>query len=437
MFVILSLFFMGSFLITPIRSDIKHKNGLIFTQIWNITVGGSSSEEAYSIFVSGSTIYFSGYTYSYGVGISNQDVYVVKMDNNALGWNKTWGGGASDSAYGIAVYGNNIYLCGYTYSYGEGSSDILVIKYDSNGKKMWNITWGTNETDRGTDVAIDKNGNIYVVGYGLAYTSEKYDVVLQKYSSDGTLVWTKYWGGTDDDISKSIFIDNEGYIYVTGYTGSYGAGLYDAFILKYDASGELLWNKTWGYSGYDHGEDIAVDGDIYVVGSTINSAGEVSVVVIKYDKDGNQMWNTSWGGMYSDYGYGLCVSGDSLYVTGKTASYGAGKNDIFLLKCSKEGNILGYTTWGGSEDDIGYDVVVDSGYICVVGSTNSYGNSAKDIVIIKYSESAEGTGGGASETISSTGWEQIVSGESLILIAVSIIVLGVVVVFIIMLKRKS
>ena len=247
-------------------------------------------------------------------------------------WNVTWSGSNNDYGEGVFVYGDYIYVVGYTNSSGAGGYDICLLKYDLNGNKIWNTTWGGNDNDCGWDIFV-YGDYIYVVGYTDSFGAGEWDICLLKYDLNGNKIWNTTWGGSNYDTGYSVFVYGD-YIYVVGYTYSFGAGNADVCLLKYDLNGNKIWNTTWGGSGGDFGYGVFVYNDyIYAVGLTSSfGAGGVDACLLKYDLDGNKIWNTTWGGNDADHGYGVFVYNDYIYIAGDTSSFGAGGYDISLLK---------------------------------------------------------------------------------------------------------
>jgi len=299
-------------------------------------------------------------------------------------WIKTWGGTGGEYGYGITCDSDYIYVVGYTTSYGAGSYDVCILKYDKNGNKKWSVTWGGAAIDEGNGITCD-DSYIYVVGYTYSYGAGCYDVCILKYDKNGNQIWNRTWGGTGNDYGYGIACDDS-YIYVVGYTGSYGVGGWDICILKYDKDGNKIWNVTWGGTSDDRGYDIVCDGNyIYVVGDTKSyGAGNNDVCILKYDKDGNKIWNKTWGGTSYDYGYGITCDDNYIYISGRTQSYGAGGAAVCVLKYDKNGNKIRNVTWGGMGVDYGRDITCDGNYIYVVGFTYSYGAGGYDVCVLKY-----------------------------------------------------
>ncbi|MHA1269337.1 MAG: hypothetical protein ACTSPY_06070 [Candidatus Helarchaeota archaeon] len=361
----------------------------LYTNEWNITWGGFSDEQSRRIAVDGlNNIYLCGYTSSFGAGGS--DAFLVKYDSlgNQL-WNRTWGGTLNDEGFGLVVdRNNNIYFCGQTGSFGVGSLDAFLIKYNSSGYQIWNTTWGGVNWDSFTDVVVDGNNNIYVSGYTDSFGASDNDAILIKYNMTGALVWNITWGGSDFDTGNSLAVDGDNNLYLCGYT-HISLGNSDAFLAKFDTLGNQLWNITWGGSFVEHGNDVITDGnnDVYLCGTSDSfSGGSFDAFLAKFDSLGNQIWNITWGGSTTDRGRGVGVDGNNnVYFTGDTDSFGAGKLDTFLTMYNSTGYQMWNITWGGSNDDYGYRVAVDglnSIYVC--GFTSSFGVGLFDTFIIKY-----------------------------------------------------
>ena len=157
-----------------------------------------------------------------------------------------------------------------------------------------------------------------------------------------TLEWNKTWGGLANDNGYGIAADSSGNLFITGDTNSYGAANQDAFLLKYDSSGNLEWNKTWGGSLGDFGRGVAVDssGNIFITGDTNRGTAGPDVFLLKYDSSGNFQWEKTWGGFATDIGRGVAVDGSgNVFITGHNnqgGNPGSGA-DVFLFKYDSSG----------------------------------------------------------------------------------------------------
>ena len=149
-------------------------------------------------------------------------------------WNLTWGGTSVDVGHATAT-GGSVYLAGETNSYGAGNWDAFLNKYDStDGTLIWNLTWGGTNDDGGRATAT--GDSVYLAGTTESYGAGNRDAFLNKYNStDGTLIWNLTWGGTSEDRGRATATGDS--VYLAGYTDSYGAGGWDAFLVKFAESG--------------------------------------------------------------------------------------------------------------------------------------------------------------------------------------------------------
>lgn len=301
-------------------------------------------------------------------------------------WEAYWGGGGWDYGHGVAVDSeNNTYITGSTTSFGAAGADALLIKYNSIGNKVWNVTWGGSDSDEAFDIAIDSNDYIYVCGRTFSYGDTTYgDMFLAKFNNAGDQEWNRTWGGSGtDSIDKAlgIYINSTDGIYVTGYADPLGND--DIVLLIYNTNGdklrETLWNGDWVRGNGIYGDS---NGDIYVVGKI---GFTYNITLIKFNSNGVEIWNKTWGGDDSDEGFAVYVDDyENIYITGGTRSYSAGIFDVVVVKYDKYGNQLWNNTWGGGDNDKGFGIVVDSNNNSfITGFTQSW-LTYDEIILLKY-----------------------------------------------------
>ncbi len=153
----------------------------------------------------------------------------------------------------------NIYITGYTSSFGVAASNGYLLKYNSSDVLEWNITWGGSLPDDFYDLAIDNDNNIYVCGNSERYSQGYSDIILLKYNSSGYLQFNESSQGSKQDSGYSIVLDSKNNTYITGYTESYGVSDRDACIVKFNSSGKFKWYKLWTRGLEDEGYSIAID----------------------------------------------------------------------------------------------------------------------------------------------------------------------------------
>jgi hypothetical protein len=317
---------------------------------------GVATDTSNSIYITGSTQTF---------GREDYDVFLQKYDQSCnLLYTEQWGGPGDDIARGIAVDAfDNVYITGYTNSFtiNMATTQIFLLKYDSYGNLQFSVRWGGVKNDYGNGVAVDTFGNVYVVGTTNSFGAGGSDVVLLKYDSSGNLLFQKTWGGTQNDYGTGVAVNGAGYVYLTGYTYSLGLtpGISSVILLNYDPSGNLLFQKTWGGTKNDFGTGITVDmdGNVYVTGYTKSysvAPGVPSAFLLKFDQAGDLLFQRIWGGNRADFAYGVAVdSAENVYVTGYTFSFGPNTQgtNFFILKYDISGNLLFQKLYGGGIPD--------------------------------------------------------------------------------------
>ncbi len=369
-------------------------------------------------------------------------------------WAKAGGGDTTDCAYEVATdLLGNIFVTGSFLSdtmilgndtlVNNGSYDVFISKYDSDGNVLWAKNFGDSNADNGMSVATDATGNAYITGYFLdtiffgtdtLVSLGDNDIFLVKYDPNGNPLWGVKGGGNNVDKSSAMYIDANDNVYITGrfYSSSanYGTevitntsgGTDDILIVKYDSNGNVIWAKNAGGTNHDQAYGITADvfGNVYVTGwfysnsitfgtTTINNNGFIDYYILKFNSAGNPVWAKSAGSGLEDEGFG--VTTDSLgyvYVTGNFHSTSIvfdtitltskGDRDMFICKYDTSGNIMWAKNTGGTLQDRGENIAVDtSGHILVAGwfystsmifaSDTLQNFNGNDMFVVKYDTS--------------------------------------------------
>jgi len=211
---------------------------------------------------------------------------------------------------------------------------------------VWQKTFGGSDDDRARSVQETIDGGYVVAGYTWS-SSEREDVYILKLDANGNKLWEKTFGGSDNDGAWSIQQTNDGGYVVAGYTSSFGAGSYDVYVLKLDTSGKEVWSKTFGGSSDDLAWSIQQtnDGGYIVAGYTWSSSKWEDVYILKLDANGNKLWEKTFGGSYDDRAYCIQQTSDGGYiVAGYTSSFGVGNYDVYIIKMDANGNTGAYPT---------------------------------------------------------------------------------------------
>ncbi|WP_199248851.1 SBBP repeat-containing protein [[Phormidium] sp. ETS-05] len=347
-----------------------------------------------------------GNTNASGINANFADPFLTKYD--ALG-NKLWtrqpGSTGFDYYNGIANDASgNIYTVGYDDGPGQnGSGDITLTKWDSDGNQLWRQLIGTAAHEWASGVTVDSAGHVYIAGYSQSWsTGSPADALLAKYDSDGNLIWQQTIGSAGEDMARSVVTDAAGNVYVAGVTtgsldGNTNAGSTDIFLTKFNAAGVKLWTEQLGTpaaDGYvyirnvggEYRRNVQValdkDGNIYLSGTTEGSlngntnAGGKDAFLVKYDRNGTQLWTEQLGTAGDDRAWGVTVDKNGIvYLTGTTQgslngqTY-FGSNDTFVMTLDSDGNQLTTRIIATANDDMVQDIKVDrSGNIYTTGNT--------------------------------------------------------------------
>ena len=315
-------------------------------------------------------------------------------------WNKTFGGSNSDGTYSGQFGGNNLVqqtsdggyiIAGYTNSYGAGKKDIWLIKTDANGNEEWNRTFGGSDDDEAYSVQQTSDGGYVIAGYTKSFCSGYYDAWLIKTDANGNEVWNKTFGGSDLDWASSVQQTSDG-----GYIVAGVVNFRALWLMKTDSSGNVEWSKSfscgWRTNNWASSVQQTSDGGYIVAGYGLNTTGYwdwYDAWLIKTDANGNEEWNRTFGCLYRSSGaHSVQQTSDGGYIVAGWTSCGDG--GVLLIKTDSDGN----EEWSkifGISSAIPYANSVqqtsDGSYI-IAGSTLHYSISGdSDIWIIKTDSS--------------------------------------------------
>ncbi|HLA38021.1 MAG TPA: hypothetical protein VJZ02_06120 [Candidatus Brocadiales bacterium] len=320
---------------------------------WQKAYGGIENDWAYSIqqTLDGGYI-VAGKTWSFGDGAS--DIWILKLRvDGTVEWQKTYGGVSSDEASSVQQTSDGGYIvAGETKSFGAGDYDSWVLKLRPDGTIEWQKTYGGVSSDGASSVQQTSDGGYIVAGRTKSFGAGDCDIWVLKLRGDGAAEWQKTYGGVEDDGASSIQQTSDGGYIVAGGKGSLDVrkkDLPDILVLKLGPDGAVEWQKTLGKSGWDEASCIqqTVDGG-YIVGGwagepvwTETTKGLITDAwVSKLRPDGTMEWQKSYWGVSAEYACSIIQTTDGGYVAaGWTCSFGAGRNDVWVLKLNADGSI--------------------------------------------------------------------------------------------------
>jgi hypothetical protein len=354
--------------------------------LWEKTYGGTGDDRAFYAAAAGDGFLVVGSSTSLEQGRTLGWVLRLDHDGNAL-WNRSYTDEAGSEFRYVLTLTDGFLLVGNMFQ-PSGAVDGYVAKIDDGGALEWNITVGGAGVNKLFSAAQTQNG-FMLVGLTNAFSSgnNESDVWVVKINLDGSVAWSKNYGWSLDDAGRAIAQTQDGNFVVAGYTDSVGNGDYDFLLLKISSDGNMMWNKTYGGTLSDKAYAIAAASDGFVVVGDTHSkgAGDNDAWVIKVDSNGDLLWDRTAGG--SDFDMPTCVasSGSGGYVVGGfTFSFGKGQRDFWLFKIDDTGSVLWSRTVGRSNYEEAYAVVETAeNEFVMAGWTNSLGMGYYDYYIVK------------------------------------------------------
>ncbi|WP_430410582.1 hypothetical protein [Kordia sp.] len=415
---------------------------------WLKTIGGTEEDTAQDIAMTTDGGYaVVGFTKSINGDITDHtseqnDYWVTRLDTDGnILWSKTYGGSADDRGEAIkATSDGGFIITGYSRSSDEdvsinnGFYDQWIVKLDASGSIQWEQTFGFSGSDQAFDIIQTNDGGYFTTGFlditassgqgnigkpnthaGSILNAEHGvgEFWCHKLDATGTIVWSRYFGGTNNDRSYSALETNDNNFIIAGSSESddfditNSQGSYDFWVVKLNNTGDLIWQQSYGGSGIEIGYDIAktTDGNYIVAGDTRSSDGNIANLkgssdfwVIKIsDTDGSLLWERTYGGTDFESARAItAIQNGGFAIVGSSKSNDTdvstnhGQNDFWVIKISDNGNLTWEKNFGGSQLDFAHGIIETTDKkLVVVGNTQSNdidistNKGIKDALIIK------------------------------------------------------
>jgi hypothetical protein len=363
----------------------------------NLSTKETASPNA-TITDSAGNFYLTGGSYMNNIG----DIFIAKYDSNAtLLWRKNYDFGQSEEAHAITLDQNgSIYVAGYNAStHTSVDKNITVLKVDNQGNTIWHTTYGSNEEDEATGIALDSEHNVYITGntkgaLGSATAIRWGDGFLTKLSPEGREEWTRIFGTKYSDYANFIHIDNSDNIFIGGSTSGVG----NIYFTKYNTQGDEVWMKTFPTNNFDYDLHMSrgEDGYFYMIGKTALrdqykeyiTPKRDELFVRKVDTNGDEAWYKIYG-TPSNNEVANAITSDkygNIFLLG--SSTGNFNNDTFtdvshpiLMQLNPDGKILSNKTYNGLIFNHADIHISDNDTMMIVGGghinlneSNTFGN---------------------------------------------------------------
>ena len=246
-------------------------------------------------------------------------VYLIKTDGSGNEqWSQTFGGIVENGGVSVHQTTDEGYIIGgYTYSFGNGESDVYLIKTDVSGNEQWSKTFGGVNYDFGYSVQQTSDGGYVITGNTNSYGNGNYDIYLIKTDGNGNELWSNTFGGTNREEVPFFQQTTDGGFIICGSTKSFGNGFYDLYLIKTDGNGIEQWSQTFGDIGYDEGTSVKQTSDGgYIITGWIQYQGnnETEIYLIKTDINGLEQWSKVIGDLSYEKGFDVKETNDGGYV---------------------------------------------------------------------------------------------------------------------------
>lgn len=395
-----------------------------------------------------------GYTDSTDVSpnYGGQDTLIVKYDKDLNFEWQAMSGGSGDDVFNNAIELSSGEFVGVGSSSSNdngltnrGDKDFLIVKYDADGNEVWAKTFGGNKTDYFSSIVEDSKGDLIAVGYSestdLGVTNMgKRDAIIMKLDSNGNQKWIKSYGGSLHDALYSIAPTKSGDFIIAGasYSTNWDIlnnnGGNEAFLLKINGDGEIIFLSSYGGSGNDSFSYVmeASNGDFvgfgYIASTDLDveNRGGNDGLFVRFDDKGNYISSASFGGSGNDiFWSGLETDSNEFLAVGYSDSVNAGFQnkgalDAVIVCYDSLGNEKWVKTWGEEGSDWFRAIIkLTNGEIIAVGHSNSvnlnYQNKGDyDAIIVKYNDLETEAVNIINSAIESSDYESISSARNIV-----------------------
>jgi hypothetical protein len=311
-------------------------------ELWTQDFGGAGDDDGYGV----ATFTDGGVLAAGRMDMGGQcDVALhSNMANGDQRWIRVYGGGQNDIAYSVARNSDGGFIvAGETYSFGAGTPNVYVLQIDSLGDTLWTRTYGGAGEDCAFSARQTADSGFIICGATYSYGAGQSDVYLIKTNAAGDTQWIRTYGGAQQEQGNSVLQTADSGYLICGTTYSFGAGDADVWLIRTDANGDTLWTRTFGGDTADLGLSVAQTADrgFILCGQTASfGAGNNDAWLIKTDSIGDTLWTRTFGGTSDDRGYSVQQTADEGYIiAGYTNSFGAGGGDFYLIKTNSLGNV--------------------------------------------------------------------------------------------------
>jgi hypothetical protein len=302
-------------------------------------------------------------------------------------WSRKFGNTYADAFFSVKNSNEGGFIAaGFSNRASSNSPSVLITITDANGTLVKSGIYGSSSNYSQAFCVlphVNADSGYLVAGYIQVSGRVDRDILLMKIKNNGDFQWEKSIGArsidpydTVNDAAYNIIAAADSGYYITGsLNAGYSTGKGKIFLMKISPKGDSLWTRTYAV-GIGYSLIQTSDGGI-VIGGTIQETTNNDIIILKTDASGNLLWSKTYGGADYEYGANMIQTSDGGFaITGITASSGAGYDDIYLVKTNSAGALDWEHTYGGADVDQGYGIVQQSdGSYNITGLSNTDGSS--------------------------------------------------------------
>ncbi len=304
---------------------------------WSVVLTGAGENDDSPVGIgldSAGNCYVAGKSYD---NTTSWDFAVAKYTDGVAAWERRYHGAGDSTDYPLTMAvsnGGNVYVSGYTHTKGISAYDLLTVAYGPDGDTLWSNQLDFESSELPRDLKILADGNILLVGKGLYPKS----VIVVKYEPNGDTLWTSsyHWEGSTMDEGNYVDCDTAGNIFVVGT--AFNSGKFDLLTVMFSPDGDTLWGRIYDGPGngaeYARGIATDIEGNVYVTAISQGDGTNGDIVVLKYNAAGNLIWERRYdsGANNTDDPSALDIdSSGNVYVAGESTGIGTGP-DVILIK---------------------------------------------------------------------------------------------------------
>jgi hypothetical protein len=347
--------------------------------LWTRTYGGPHGDGGNAVFeTADSGFMVIGNTFSFGAGL--EDIYLVRTDRNGdTLWTRTYGTPEyNQTETALPTHDGGYVIVGYLGT--SGNNRGLVLRIDAAGESLWAREYPEACVLRGACQLGD--GRYAVTGSTADYPE---DVWLAQLDSVGEVLWSKRYGGSNDDWGWTVLQNPDGGYVIAGETWSFGAGHNDFYLIRTDSSGDTLWTRTYGGPGPEGPSQMirAADGGYLIVGGS-NPTSYPDAYLVRTDSGGETLWTRRYGGPWEDEAEDVVAVDGGYVVSGHYGWYSPESSDVWLIGLNDRGDTAWTRTYGGNGQELAFGLRrVSDGGLVITGWTSSFGAGGADVYLIK------------------------------------------------------